>query len=391
MAFNFHCDADLSALNVRKFLNDRDQITYTSPVPGADDPDLLLVPGPDAQKPLGSFVDAAGNPLTQLAGEVACRYDLFEKQSLISSSIKAVPVTYTVDVQLHAQLLVRHGAEANIGDLQVALAAFDPQTQSAEDIADQLATRAVNPIKRDQYLVSVFYVITKMDRGELHDELPRDWETSLNKQCATSDNKTRSTINGAEMCATLQDGGYRTVITELGPDVTPPAKTKDPVHEVEASDPNDPAVVKKAYDGVVALNSPADCPMLTREDPIRVAEIFSYPQVKIEWMTATFKIGCVHVSVTYPVLRWRLATIVLYALLAHAPMNFDDWTKKQVVEVIIVSALLAAIVFYATENFAVAYETFKGGMTTGLKRVFGDMIKCLLPEIIVITETGNWT
>lgn len=390
MAFNFDSNADLSTSDVRSFLNDRDNKTYTSPTPGANDPDLFRVPGAGAQKLLGDFLDVNGNPLTQLVGEVACRYDVFENRSLISSSIKSVPVIYDVTVQLYAQLFVRTGADTIIDDMQAILAAFDPKTQSAEDIADHLATRPVNPIKRDQYLVSVFYVITKADRGELQNQIPRDWDVASQNQCAINDAKSKSTINGAEMCQTLQDGHYRVVVKELEPDVVPPAATKDPVREVEKPDPNDPATVDEIFDGVVLLNNPADCGMLTREDPIKIANIVSYPQVKIEWVTATFKIGCVRITVTYPVFRWRNATIVLYALLAHAPQNFDTWTKKQVTEVIIASALLAAIVFYATESFTVAYQTFKGGMETGLKDIFGDMIQCLLPEIIAITETTAW-
>lgn len=390
MAFNFDCNADLSNSDVRTFLNDRDRNTYTSPVPGAKDPDLILVPGPGAQKLLGSFCDDKGEPLTQLVGEVACRYDVFEQRSLISSSVKAVPVVYNVTVKLYAQLFVRSGADAIIGEMQAALAEFIPERQGADDIADQLANRQVNPIKREQYLVSVFYVITKTDRGELQNKMPSDWQTAIKGECATSDAKSKSTIKDKDMCQTLQDGGYRTVITELGSDAAPPSTTKDPVREVQATDPNDPTTVSNAYDGVVLLNKPTDCPMLTREDPVKVANIVSYPQVKIELVTAAYKVGCVRITIVYPVLRWRMATIVLYALLAHAPMNFDDWTKKQVTEIVIASALLAAIVLYATESFTVAYATFKGGMTTGLKKVFGDMIQCLLPEIVAITETTDW-
>lgn len=390
MAFNFQCNADFSGPDVRKFLNDRANLIYTSPAPGTDDPDLVLVPGTAAQKPLGPFLDVDKNPLTELVGEVACRFDVFERRSLISSSIKAVPVSYDVTVQLYAQLFVRKGDDSIISDMQAILATFNPQTQSADEIADQLATRAMNPIKRDQYLVSVFYVITKANGGTLKQAKPADWEASKTGQCGNTELNSKSKIDDADMCQTLQNGEYRTVVTELGPEVMPPVATRDPVREVEATDPHDPATVNKVYEGVVVLNGPADCGMLTREDPIKIADIFSYPQIKIDWVTATFKIGCVHITLTYPVLRYRMATIVLYALLAHAPLNFDEYTKKVVVEVIVISAVFAAIVFYATESFTVAYETFKGAMTSGLKKIFGNMIKCLLPEIVAITQTGDW-
>lgn len=389
MAFNFQCNADFSGPNVRKFLNDRSDLVYTSPAPGNDDPELVVAPGLASQKQLGPFLSVDGSPLTELVGEVACRFDVFENQSLIASSIKAVPVIYEVTVELWAQLFVKKGDESIISDLQAALATFNPWRDSADDIADQLATRTVNPIRRDRYLVSVFYVITKKDEGSLQKKLPPEWNAERG-QCSNPELNSGSRINNADLCQTLADGGYRIDVKELPKEVPPPVATKDPLREVEANDPYDPATIDKVFDDIAVLNGPADCGMLSREEPIKIADLFSYLELMVELRTVTFKVGCVHVTLSYPVLMTRTSTVVLYALLAHAPVNFDEYTKKVVVELIITSAVLAGIVFYATASFTVAYETFKGAMTIGLKEIFGTMIKCLLPEIVVITKTGDW-
>ncbi len=70
--------------------------------------------------------------------------------------------------------------------------------------------------------------------------------------------------------------------------------------------------------------------------------------------------------------------------------NFDEHAKQLVVDFIITLVLLVAIVFFAIEDFAVAYETFKGAMTSGLKKISTNMIQCLLREIVALAVTGDW-
>lgn len=386
MAFNFYCDANFTVPKVREYLSKPKVTTFSSSPPGSDDPELLRVPG--AIKMLGQFRDINGNPLTTLVGEVASRYDVFKDRSLVSSTIKAVPIRYKVTVELYAQLFVKKGSDSIIEDLTSTLQKFDPDTESAEDVAEELATRTVKPISRDQYLVSVFYVITK-DEGEIEKALPLDWASARAKDCGSVEQKSGSTISGKDLCQSLAEGEYWTDIKVLT-DVPPPVPVTDPIRETEAADPKDGATIEAVRDKIEILNAPADCAMLIRGEPIEIAAILSYPEFMIEWKVLSFKIGCVRINLEYPVLMYRMATMVLYASLFHAPHEFDEYTEKVVVEVLRASAMVAAVTFYATGNFVSAYAMFKGAMLIGLIKIFGTMIKCLLPEIFLIKKEGGW-
>jgi|GEM_PF-2296879 len=117
-----------------------------------------------------------------------------------------------------------------------------------------------------------------------------------------------------------------------------------------------------------------------------IAKIAEWPEFKIEWRRKRIKIGCTRITITYPVLRTRKATLRFFIYfkvpksITTAAFNIAKYCGKS-------SALKGGVIGIVSGNLALAIAAFKASFKDCVKR---EIKKCIYPGLFTVKVVTGW-
>jgi hypothetical protein len=172
-----------------------------------------------------------------------------------------------------------------------------------------------------------------------------------------------------------------------------PSHTVDPLHQKELlkADPKasistktEEAAVDVLLDADDGGLDPTTC-HLKGHDKRRIAAVFGWPEFKVEWVPVRVKIGCVSMTLWLPKLSFRLSDLVLFACVRYE-QNLGQAFVSMTLGCMVSSAL-SAMVVGVIASFALAMTTY----LTLFNTCIANQIRCLVPDLILLVESTNWT
>lgn len=131
---------------------------------------------------------------------------------------------------------------------------------------------------------------------------------------------------------------------------------------------------------------PAPCGPLKRKE-YKLMTFPTWPEFKLEWKSITIKIGCVHITISVPILRIRLSELFFYVYFSI----FKD-AKASVLKIAencaIKAAIEGAVVGLILLNPGVALEQFQSSFKSC---VISDIMSCIDGGLYTIKVVGNWS
>lgn len=146
------------------------------------------------------------------------------------------------------------------------------------------------------------------------------------------------------------------------------------------------AAIGGLLDRVTRVLVPSQCAGGFRRKDARMASVLASPEFKIEWRSATIRVGCARITIPVPIIRTRISNLICF-IYYHQPTAADQAMAEIIRICAIRSALTGAVVGIVLGNPAAAMVTFKANFMSCLKE---ESFACLNPGVYVVKEAGPW-
>ncbi len=330
---------------------------------------------PDASDP-GSAPDKI-----QLNTHWRRRYRVFKDHSSYTNTEIIVPVQHFCSVRIESLLFADPALGADQRTLlQQEFAQADAGSPPIAAILGRLAEAGIS----DEQFWVVPQVVVKRYRRVEHDHYQRRL-ASLRHRNQAGEYFGGSEVGGQPVPDWIADNPLHPVLEHE--EHLPSAPTVDSDAPREVARDSD---IGAAMDQLIeSARGSVECREFVQKTPERLATLLRYPEFRVVWKRRQIKIGCVRVTISYPQLQIRWTDAVLYFVLATAV------DVVRAVETVartcgIAAFLSSGIVAYITGNFAAALKAFKAAFVYCVERRLEQMAPCLLPELIIRKEPGNW-
>lgn len=259
---------------------------------------------------------------------------------------------------------------------------YDPASHG-DDIAAWAKTKISAPLKEDMFYVET--AVTVKMTGQVVD---------LNVEQRTAwlvlygfEQGDEPTSHVGDLDITLADWAsakevtYKFVGEEVMKENEPPSTHQ--VHEVDKGTAVDPdKVIKVVADQVV----PSSCgKMVTKK--LKIIQIRSWPEFKVEWRKKQIDIGCSTITVPWPHIWERKVNQVIYAYYS-VPANVLVTVLQIAAACAQRAALSSSVLGVITANPALAALAFGSSFKACVK---SEIVHCVHPDVMVIKEKGPWT
>jgi hypothetical protein len=118
----------------------------------------------------------------------------------------------------------------------------------------------------------------------------------------------------------------------------------------------------------------------------KLLTIAGWPEFMIVWLETTVEVGCVQITISYPVMRTRTASLNFY-IYYSLPENLQSTIFIMARNCAINAALAGGVLGVITGNPAIAMASFSALFEECIK---SQAIKCLNPGIVTIKEVTGW-
>ena len=170
---------------------------------------------------------------------------------------------------------------------------------------------------------------------------------------------------------------------------SPPAPVRE-IAEVQAKNPPGSAAdaqVGTLLDKALRDIVPVQCRGSMQREQVKLISVFAWPEFKLEWRSVRIKVGCARITIVVPVIRIRIAHLVLY-MYYHFPRQVDQAVLTIVKNCAIRAALAGAVIGIVVGNPAAAITAFQSYLMSCVQQ---DAYECLNPGIFLVKEVTAWT
>ena len=160
-------------------------------------------------------------------------------------------------------------------------------------------------------------------------------------------------------------------------------KPRDPLHEVVTNDP------QKAIEQVLEREG-IDCEVYFKKQVWKIMNLFQYPEFRTGWHNVRIRLGCTDIVLTLPVTQMRISEVSFWAY-ARYPDAVGALVERIITDCLWFAALSATVVGIVVGDFSAALAAFRALFTECLKDKLGQVVDCMTPGIMLVTEViDDW-
>lgn len=167
------------------------------------------------------------------------------------------------------------------------------------------------------------------------------------------------------------------------------------VIEVPVEGLEQPGVVEQALDDAMAESAQkVDCDTFNLEYVHhRVGTLYQYPEFKTETEKKWFKIGkCKLFKYKAITKTYKRTTKRALYVSAASPKSIVNTIKKGLLDCMVESAIVIGLLALVTGGIALsaAAAAYTSAVTQCLAKKFGDLDRCIIHDVYLVTEKGEW-
>ena len=316
----------------------------------------------------------------QLVSGRILKYQAVYGSAVIGEPEVSVPVTHILLLGVRGELLVRENLSPEaLQAISDAFNDFDFSVDLEQFVTEQQVLLGVTP--SDFYLALTF---TLEKVGEDSDLRGISHEAELNWLLSFNSGETEVTWGIPKPDMQL----YRyTLISERLICPYEPMPTPDGVVEVNVIT-DEQLNEQSVKQHVLGHGQVSGCEI----DDIankRIATIYQWPEFRVIWVNRVIKIGCTRVILKLPKLEMRTVKKAAYGASAYES-RFRDQVLDIIEDCLENSVVSSVVVGLLTWNLASAVAAFTGIFVRCIQLKSVEAIPCLIPEIVILTEDGDW-
>ncbi len=309
-------------------------------------------------------------------------YNVVQQRSIVGNFIVLIPVKQDVKFTLLSNLLIKDTVSQALKDkIVTSFHLYNPNSGiDPYDFAFQ--EMSVQGVTSDMFQIISSFELNKIGARQEHTE-QRD--ALLSTYNGTNRDIFLTIFGDLYLADYFKRRGYQAILVKREALDHIENPSHDTIHEAESGSTSIIGNVVK--DEARSI----DCTIneITRVE-IEIATVLVWPEFKQEWSWKMKKIGCVKTKLYLPTTFKRIGKKHLYAYVGK-PDGLDQLIIQQIKDCASKSAILAAVIGVVLVDLPAALVAFKALFIECIKYNAGQDIKCLIPGLFFLTETGNWT
>lgn len=293
-----------------------------------------------------------------------------------------VPYSQEIQIEILALLLVSSSASAAqrvLIENKFSGYKYEEKGEPEAFVDDTLKSEP--SLTRDLFLVDFTHRVIKMSSANAH-------EDQLQALLAVYEGRATGAVymqDGAPQA--LSDPGYfpnnglsyQFLRSETTADIPPP-----PIDYTYKKQNSLLPVVQVVMEVIRNEGAQLECDQHFKSRHWKIMTLLRFPEFMLKWQDVRFKLGCVWVVLTLPVIHIRISDLNLYAYVRQ-PESLTN-VEQVVMACVFRAALSGAVVGVALGNIMAALHTFRAIFSECIKEKLLMLYACLLPGLMLIGE-----